>query len=98
VKRRQTQVSCSFCGKPRDHVRRLVAGPGVFICTDCVRLSSEILAIDAGPGPALAATQDDRARPRFAAKLGSGERWRGLVRRLRRWRIAESGSPSLPAE
>lgn len=27
--------ACSFCGKTRDEVRRLVAGPGVFICNEC---------------------------------------------------------------
>jgi ATP-dependent Clp protease ATP-binding subunit ClpX len=98
VKRRQTQISCSFCGKPRDEVRRLVAGPGVFICTDCVRLSSEILAIEAGPPPSIPPNQDDRSRTGLVMKLPAGERWRGLVRRVRRWRTSWSGSPSLPAE
>ena len=27
---------CSFCGKPQEQVRRLVAGPGVFICDECI--------------------------------------------------------------
>jgi hypothetical protein len=34
---------CSFCGKRRDQVERLVAGPGVFICADCVQLCVEII-------------------------------------------------------
>jgi ATP-dependent Clp protease ATP-binding subunit ClpX len=34
---------CSFCGKGRDEVRRLVAGPGVFICDGCVALCYQIL-------------------------------------------------------
>ncbi len=34
---------CSFCGKGEDNVRRLVAGPGVFICNQCVQLCNEVL-------------------------------------------------------
>ena len=37
---------CSFCGKGEDKVRRLVAGPGVFICDQCVGLCSEVLESD----------------------------------------------------
>lgn len=37
---------CSFCGKGENRVRRLVAGPGVFICDQCVRLCNEILDSD----------------------------------------------------
>ncbi len=37
-------VSCSFCGKAQDEVYRLVAGPGVYICNECIELCSEILA------------------------------------------------------
>jgi ClpX C4-type zinc finger len=47
-------VACSFCGKPRDAGLRLVAGPSVYSCAECVRLCNEILAQDAvgGDGPA----------------------------------------------
>lgn len=38
---------CSFCGKPNTAVARLVAGPGVFICDQCVELSTAVIA-DAG--------------------------------------------------
>ncbi len=38
------QLKCSFCGKPQNQVRRLVAGPGVFICDECVQLCTDILA------------------------------------------------------
>lgn len=34
---------CSFCGKQRDQVRKCIAGPGVYICDDCVELCMEIL-------------------------------------------------------
>ncbi len=36
-------VSCSFCGKTQDAVHRLIAGPGVFICNECVELCQSIL-------------------------------------------------------
>lgn len=37
------QVKCSFCGKSQDQVRRIVAGPGVYICDECIELCSEII-------------------------------------------------------
>lgn len=36
-------VRCSFCGKTQDQVRRIVAGPGVFICDECIQLCQEIV-------------------------------------------------------
>jgi ATP-dependent Clp protease ATP-binding subunit ClpX len=38
------QLKCSFCGKSQDSVRRLIAGPGVYICDECIELCSEIIA------------------------------------------------------
>lgn len=35
--------ACSFCGKPQEEVERLIAGPGAYICNECVKLCSEIL-------------------------------------------------------
>ena len=32
------ELRCSFCGKPQSHTRRLIAGPGVFICDECVEM------------------------------------------------------------
>ncbi len=36
-------VYCSFCGKPQDSVRKIIAGPGVYICNECVDLCNNIL-------------------------------------------------------
>src|SRR6266404_6892865 len=36
-------VKCSFCGKHQDEVRRIIAGPNVYICDECVDLCSEII-------------------------------------------------------
>ena len=37
------QLRCSFCGKPQDQVRRLIAGPNVYICNECIELCQEII-------------------------------------------------------
>ncbi len=37
------QLKCSFCGKTQEQVKRLVAGPGVYICDECIELCSEII-------------------------------------------------------
>ena len=37
---------CSFCGKSQDQVRRLIAGPGAYICNECIALCQEIVADD----------------------------------------------------
>ena len=38
------QLKCSFCGKTQEQVKRLIAGPGVYICDECIDLCSEIIA------------------------------------------------------
>ena len=38
------QLKCSLCGKNQDQVKRLIAGPGVYICDECIDLCSEIIA------------------------------------------------------
>ena len=37
------QLKCSFCGKSQDQVRKLVAGPGFYICDECIELCNEII-------------------------------------------------------
>jgi ATP-dependent Clp protease ATP-binding subunit ClpX len=37
------QLKCSFCGKTQEQVKRLVAGPGVYICDECIELCNEII-------------------------------------------------------
>ncbi len=39
-------LSCSFCGKSQREVRKLIAGPTVYICDGCVRLCNDIIAED----------------------------------------------------
>ncbi|MBO1002626.1 ATP-dependent protease ATP-binding subunit ClpX [Pseudogracilibacillus auburnensis] len=42
------QLKCSFCGKDQDSVRKLVAGPGVYICDECIELCTEIVEEEIG--------------------------------------------------
>ncbi|MEW8973096.1 MAG: ATP-dependent Clp protease ATP-binding subunit ClpX [Tissierellaceae bacterium] len=37
------QLRCSFCGKPQEQVRRLIAGPNVYICNECIELCQDII-------------------------------------------------------
>jgi ATP-dependent Clp protease ATP-binding subunit ClpX len=43
---RRRYTRCSFCGKGQDQVRKLVAGPGVYICDQCIDLCQEVLEED----------------------------------------------------
>ena len=48
----QPPIRCSFCGKRENQASRLIAGPGVYICSDCVAACSELLRqeMDTGSG------------------------------------------------
>ena len=37
-------VKCSFCGKTQKQVKKLIAGPGVYICDECIDLCNDIIA------------------------------------------------------
>ncbi len=43
-KDKEEKIKCSFCGKGHDEVRKLIAGPTVYICDECVELCNEIIA------------------------------------------------------
>ena len=47
------QLLCSFCGKSQRQVKKLIAGPGVYICDECIDLCNEIIDEEAGPAPAF---------------------------------------------
>ncbi len=42
----EKKVRCSFCNKSQDQVRKLIAGPGVYICDECVDICTEIIEVD----------------------------------------------------
>ena len=47
----KTPVKCTFCGKSQDEVHRVIAGPGVYICNECVELCREIIEEDNATQP-----------------------------------------------
>ena len=49
---------CSFCGKPQEEVDRLIAGPGVFICNECIELCQTLLDPDEEPVRARPASKE----------------------------------------
>ncbi len=51
MKGHSRDARCSFCGKRQDQVRKLVAGPGVYICDQCVALCNEVLTEASPPLP-----------------------------------------------
>lgn len=42
-KKNERSVRCSFCGKPQEVVKRIIAGPGVYICDECIELCQDII-------------------------------------------------------
>jgi hypothetical protein len=44
--RKRAEMFCSFCGKSQHHVKKLIAGPKVFICDECVDICIEVLGAD----------------------------------------------------
>lgn len=75
--RRQT-ATCSFCGKGREDVRRLIAGPDVFICDACVTLCNEIIAEGGGQDPPGSAARRDARRHERRGRHGGGW-WRRFL-------------------
>jgi ATP-dependent Clp protease ATP-binding subunit ClpX len=51
------QLKCSFCGKSQDQVRKLVAGPGVYICDECIDLCAEIVEEELGTDEEMSFTE-----------------------------------------
>ena len=54
----EKSLYCSFCGKSQHEVKKLIAGPSVFICDECIDLCNDIIR-DELPGTALTAEAGD---------------------------------------
>ncbi|WP_374433480.1 ATP-dependent Clp protease ATP-binding subunit ClpX [Inhella sp.] len=55
---------CSFCGKSQHEVKKLIAGPSVFICDECIELCNDIIRDEvAAPAPALRSAKTDLPTP-----------------------------------
>ncbi len=75
-------LKCSFCGKPQHQVRKIIAGPGVYICDDCIGLCNRIIEEELGEQPegaldeeveaAAQAARDAIDRLRVLAQRASG--------------------------
>jgi ATP-dependent Clp protease ATP-binding subunit ClpX len=64
-------LKCSFCGKSQEQVRKLIAGPGVYICDECIDLCNEILDEELVDTPGSTRAHHDSSRkpaPRKGAK------------------------------
>jgi hypothetical protein len=74
-------IVCSFCLKPTSEVAKMVAGPGVFICDECVALCGEIIATELAGKPAQVRWEHQQTDdmllatlPKIAAAGGQVER------------------------
>ena len=65
-------LHCSFCGKGQDKIAKLIAGPGVYICDECVELCNHILAEELSrPELREAVTRRAAAKPRSTDEQAS---------------------------
>ena len=87
MKGRLNRTQCSFCGKTREQAGRIIAGPGVFICQQCVQVCNEVLALDQPPPPAARTASGGGIYARISRAPG---RWKQLARRIRFLRFAWS--------
>ena len=75
--RTPTDRRCAFCGRPRQEVRKLVAGPNVFICDRCVVVCRQLL------------VEERRARQHGRAAPGASSKPKELKERLDEWVIGQ---------
>lgn len=57
------RIKCSFCGKSQDQVERIIAGPDVYICNECVEMCADIL------GETQYFTEDENREDMLSGKL-----------------------------
>ncbi|MEB3338582.1 MAG: ClpX C4-type zinc finger protein, partial [Leptolyngbyaceae bacterium] len=69
-----SHLKCSFCGKSQEQVRKLIAGPGVYICDECVDLCNEILdeeLFDSSSAPQAAPRREQPPTEKRRTRAGS---------------------------
>lgn len=57
-------LKCSFCGKSQKQVRKLIAGPGVYICDECIELCNEIIEEELGQANAKQIEEIELPKPK----------------------------------
>ena len=91
-------ASWSFCGKPNTEVKKLIAGPGIYICDECVGLCQDIISAETSADDAAAqrAAFEDRPAPEILKLLPALARTVDSVESdLRRWvqKLRAGGTP-----
>jgi ATP-dependent protease Clp ATPase subunit len=75
-------LACSFCGKTQQQVVKLIAGPGVYICDECIDLCNDIIEEEVGKRPPRALDPEIETAARAARE--AVERLRALALQARR--------------
>ena len=73
-------LKCSFCGKTQKQVKKLIAGPGVYICDECIDLCNEIIVEELSETAALGLTELPKPQeifdfPYFDGAFGHANHW-----------------------
>ena len=85
-----SQLSCSFCAKPASAVEKVIAGPGVYICNECVELCNDVLRSEqedpSGSGARLSAWEggmtDDQLLDQLPRVAAAGAQTEASLQRL----------------
>jgi len=77
----RTRLVCSFCGKDKKQASKLIAGPDVYICNECVDLCNEIIVEEAGEVPARRRPGDEEIEAATRAVHEAVSRLRSLALR-----------------
>ena len=80
------ELSCSFCGKNQHQVVKLIAGPGVYICDQCIALCNEIIEQEVGE-------QEGPANPTDAEIAAAARAVNDAVARLQRLALLRQAAP-----
>ena len=77
-------LKCSFCGKSQKQVKKLIAGPGVYICDECIDLCNDIIEDESDDG--LAALTEASSRVDLLVKKlrDDGVPWEEIAKALRK--------------
>ena len=62
-------LKCSFCGKSQKQVKKLIAGPGVYICDECIELCNEIIEEEMIADPSAGDGGDKLPKPKAISEF-----------------------------
>ena len=87
-------LNCSFCGKSQKEVKKLIAGPTVYICDECIGLCNDIIAEEIEKDEPYAGAAPSRSRPRSRPSSTTTSSARTARRRSSRWPSTTTTSAS----